>query len=167
MPSDSTNPETPEEPIDPWADLDKQLDAEPADDWDPEPGERLRGTLVAIDYRPTSKGHTLAILRIAQQDGTEARVLCGRKLLRERLIELKPQAGDLIGLQFDGLVDAKGGGQPYYSYRVGVVPVGDRDSSAAFQDPATVKVERDLGLTDEAQQATDPWTKGDNTGAGF
>lgn len=166
MHSEGTTPET-REPIDPWATLDAQLDAEPADEWDPQPGERLRGTLVAIDYRPTQKGHNLAILRIAQQDGTEARVLAGRKLLRERLIELKPQPGDLVGIQFDGLVDAKAGGQPYFGYRVGIVPVGDRDPSAAFKDPATVTVERDLGLTDEAQRSTDPWANGDNTDPGF
>lgn len=151
--------------VDQWAEIDAQLDREPADEWDPEPGDRLRGTLTAIDYRPTKKGHVLPILRIAQlQDGTETTVLAGRKLLVSRLIETKPQPGDLIGIQFDGLIDAKGGGQPYYGYRVGVIPVGDRDPSKAFRDPETVTVERDLGLTPEAQQAADPWSGNDSPG---
>lgn len=170
MHSDSTTQANSDEATDPWANLDQQLDREPADEWDPQPGERLRGTLAGIDYRPTKKGHTLAILRVTQPDGTEVRVLAGRKILVTRLIETKPQPGDLIGIQFDGLIDAKGGGQPYYGYRVGVVQIGDRDPVAAFKDPATVTPEKDLGLTPAAQAAAAPWSNGDPSGqteAGF
>lgn len=166
MHSDTTTEAT----TDPWANLDSQLDADPASEWDPAPGDRLRGTLAGIDYRLTKRGDVLAVLRITEQDGTETRVLAGRKLLITRLIELKPQPGDLLGIQFDGLVDAKGGGQPYYGYRVGLVPMGDRDPAAAFKDPATVTVEKDLGLTADAQAAPDPWTAGESTApteAGF
>lgn len=160
------NPDTTTEATtDPWANLDHQLDADPNNEWDPKPGDRLRGTLTGIDYRPTKRGAVLAVLRITDQDGTETRVPAGRKLLISRLLELKPQPGDLIGIQFDGLVDAKGGGQPYYGYRVAVVPAGDRDPSMAFQDPATVTVERDLGLTPQAQASADAWSNDDTAPA--
>lgn len=146
--------------VDEWAELEAGLDVDPGSDWEPEPGDRLIGTVRDIDYRRTSDGRVLPILTLDTRDGQALRVPAGRAALLAQLLKHRVQPGDLLGVQFDGKIIPSGGGREYFGYRVTVRHTADRGADV-LRDPATMTVDASADLVAGAE--SDPWASGNGS----
>jgi len=78
------------------------------------------------------------IITVETEDGKRVRVHGFRTLLYNLLVhKLKPDFGEKIVLQFEGVVEPKGGGNSYYAY-TGVMPEREGGSFNWGDAPATV-----------------------------
>jgi hypothetical protein len=93
------------------------LDIEPQR-WEPEPGEKLWGTVVEVNEFLSSYGSgDVKILVILADDGSGYwSVLCARTALRSQVEEKGVTEGDHIGIKYLGTRGEKG----YHAYRVRV-----------------------------------------------
>lgn len=120
---------------DPFAAINAALDIEEIS-WEPEPGERLTGRLLNVERAASKSGDEYPILRIEREDGAVVRVSAGRAVLKRKLEAAKAQAGDLIGLQYDGEAESKSG-RMFHNYRVAVRQVGERGPDVFVADRET------------------------------
>jgi hypothetical protein len=128
----------------------EELDKAPerGDEWDPEPGDTIIGTLTEIQHPKTKKGDRyLPILILETEDGP-VRVAAGRQVLRDQLLEKKVQVHDRLAIRYTGVPE----GKRWHGYRVAVAESGPRDPHQAF---TTEPRDEDLEFTDEAQDAAD------------
>lgn len=133
------------------------VDAPPATEWNPEPGDKLAGTIAAVEVIDTKNG-AMPVLTITAPDGTDWRVAAGRTALRRQLVRCKVQPGDLIALKYAGLVESANG-REYHDYIVRTDTRGvARDDRALVVDP---KADDDsLGLVADLTTEPDPWASG-------
>ena len=130
-------------------------------EWDPQPGDAVVGYIHQIEYVNTENGD-FPVVHVRDDTDTITTVACGRRKLRSTLARMKAQPGDAVGIQFQGKVTAKKGGNDYFGYRVDVVRIGERKPDEALRD------EDDLGLvsgaaatdaSDEKSSAVDVWNQ--------
>lgn len=129
--------------------VDAALDVE-EESWNPEPGDKVIGALLGVERIATKVG-SVPVLRIGRADGTVARVMAGRKVLRSELERKKAQPGDTVGILYVGEAKSKDG-QPFFNYRVVVVEKGPRGAECFVAEPSAMD-----GLTAEARQAASGW----------
>lgn len=128
--------------------------------WEPEPGAKLVGTVVGIEYIKTKSGRYMPIVSIHDRSlDVVVEVPAGRAVLARRLESEKVQPGDGLAVKFNGSVTPEGGGNAYFDYRVAVARVGDRGPDV-FKVPAD-----DDGLVEDAA-TENPWTS-DQTESGW
>lgn len=92
-------------------DLADRLDAEYAEAWRPNPGDKIVGTIATIEMF-TGQYEPYPIVTVDTDDGPRS-VHAFHTVLRSELAGKKPQPGDRIGIKYRGKSD-KG----YESYRV-------------------------------------------------
>lgn len=129
----------------------EELDKAPdrGNEWDPEPGDTIVGTVLEFQHPKTKDGDRFLPVVILETEDGPVRVAAGRQVLRDQLLERKVQVSDRVAIRYSGIPD----GKRWHGYKVAVAESGPRDPSKAF---TTEPREDDLGLTDEAQNdATD------------
>lgn len=94
-------------------DLDAALDQDYAEGWKPQPGEKLIGTVTAISSREGDYGR-YPIITVKKEDGTEIAAHAFHDVLREELVNAKPQVGGRIAIKYVG----QPAGKNYHVYRV-------------------------------------------------
>lgn len=130
-------------------DIDAMLDGV-GEPWDPEPGERVSGTVVEIDECQSSFGpDAYPVVTIKTEDGDFVSIYCSRSVLLGQMQRARPQIGDRIGVRFDGKKMSKSGNS-YFAYRV--VNATKRKSSYQWDQ---------AGTDDDVEEAADPYSPED------
>jgi hypothetical protein len=92
--------------------LQDQLDAEFAPAWRPAPGEKVVGTVVALDTRDGAFGRYPIVT--LNTGGEEVALHAFHEVLANELARLAPKIGDELGVKYLGQHTEKG----YHQYRV-------------------------------------------------
>lgn len=104
----------------------------PGNDWSPEPGDTVIGTVLRFEHPKTKTGDRylpIVVLEIDGSEGTkELRVAVKHKILAAELLDAKVQIGDRAAIRFLGQPEGKN----YYLYRVSIAAAGPRDESLRF-----------------------------------
>lgn len=89
-----------------------------AEGWKPQPGDTVKGTVVALDATDAGYG-AYPIVTLRRDDGTEAAVHCFHTVLKQEIIDLEPAIGDPLEVTYVGRKGDGGNyGKGYESYRV-------------------------------------------------
>lgn len=131
-----------------WDDLESELDATVAR-WRPEPGDRLLGDVIGITYTDGKHG-TYATVRVRERSGDIAEVVASHTTLRNKLTELKVQAGDKLGVKYLGEVSKVDGNGSYFDYSVARRGDDPRRPGDVF-DPDANSGDFDLGLLPDVE----------------
>lgn len=116
-------------------DAEAQLDADSmvtkaladAEDWKPEAGETLMGTLVEGRNIKTKYGPTY-IMAVKTSDDEILNVWCGSKMLRNALLLAMPAVGSGVIIKYEGKTEGKKNN--WHQYYMNAEPHGD---AAAFE----------------------------------
>lgn len=74
-----------------------------AEGWRPEEGDTIIGTVTDIGIGSSAYGGTYPIVTVEVQDtGKEVAVHCFHAALRSRMLELRPEVGERIGVKYVG-----------------------------------------------------------------
>ena len=126
----------------------EELDKAPdrGNEWDPEPGDTIVGTVLEFQHPKTKDGDRFLPVVILETEDGPVRVAAGRQVLRDQLLERKVQVSDRLAIRYTGIPD----GKRWHGYKVAVAESGPRDPSKAFTAEPRGD---DLGLTEEAENA--------------
>jgi hypothetical protein len=94
------------------ATLDDRLDADYAAAWRPNPGDKVIGTVTALDVRDGTYG-AYPIVTLDTEDG-EVALHCFHEVLANELAKIAPKIGDRVGVKYAGKHPERG----YHIYRV-------------------------------------------------
>lgn len=136
----STEPTTDEELLEA---LDKE---EERNEWDPEPGDTILGTVTGFEHPLTKDKKRLVPVLILECEEGPVRVAVVRNVLKKQLAEENDvQIGDRVAIRFLGKKEGKTGND-YFGYKTSVAHREPRNPAKRF----TLKPHDDLDLTDEA-----------------
>jgi hypothetical protein len=94
-------------------------DGDFAESWQPEPGEKLAGTITGFDSRDGGYGE-YPIVTVEQEGGERAAVHAYHAALKRQLGRANPAVGDPITITYAGKVAPASGGNAYHSYTLTV-----------------------------------------------
>ena len=97
--------------------IDEKLDADFAEAWRPEPGDRLIGEVVSISERAAGYG-AYPIVTVQPEEGEPLAIHAFRTVLASKLAEAGPKIGETVGVEYLGEVTT--GDRPYHAYKVAV-----------------------------------------------
>lgn len=105
----------------------------PGNDWSPEPGDTVIGTVRRFEHPKTKTGDRflpIVVLEVEATEGTteELRVPVKHRVLASELLDSKVQLGDRVAIRYLGQPE----GKSYYLYRVSTAAAGPRDESLRF-----------------------------------
>jgi len=104
----------------------------PGNDWSPEPGDTVIGTVRRFEHPKTKTGDRflpIVVLEVEATEGTEElRVPVKHKILAAELLDAKVQVGDRVAIRYLGQPEGKN----YYLYRLSAAAAGPRDESLRF-----------------------------------
>jgi len=95
------------------ASIEERLDRE---DWDPQPGQKLIGTITGLSTRMSKKGIAYPILVVKDDQGGEH--IVSAALFADDVIAHAPSIGERIGIKFAGPQDRRDGSGTYDKYVV-------------------------------------------------
>lgn len=72
-------------------------------------GDKVVGDVIAVSKHTFPDGKTAAKVVIRDDDGTDRTLTAGQMKLAEKLIELRPAAGDRISIEFTSIEKRPGG----------------------------------------------------------
>lgn len=118
---------------DPFKEIEKRLTeggntGGEAENWRPEPGDKLIGT---VRHRGVLNGQygPTPTLKVEDREGKMWSVLCGSKILKDWIEESDPRAGDAVGIEYTGKKSNKAGTSSYHHYITDHVRVSATQSS--------------------------------------
>lgn len=115
-----------------WAQIDAALDVE-EHRWTPAPGDKLLGTIAALDLLPGNDNGAYYVVRVDTLDGRRVSFAASRARLRNQLASAQAQPGDLLGVKYNGEQIAESSGRAFHDYTVSVVNQGARDPQRVFR----------------------------------
>jgi hypothetical protein len=126
------------------ASIEERLDRE---DWNPQPGQKLIGTITGLSVRTSKKGGLYPVLVVKDEHGGEHVVSCA--LFADDVIAYAPSIGERVGVKFVGPQDRRDGDGTYDKYVV------------AFEKEPAVEVDwaemaGRRGITTQAAATADP-----------
>ncbi len=92
--------------------LDDRLDSDYADAWRPQVGEKVVGTVTALDVREGTYGEYPIVT--LDTGNSEVAVHCFHEVLANELAKIAPKIGDRVGIKYAGKHPERG----YHLYRV-------------------------------------------------
>lgn len=102
-----------------------------AEAWQPEPNEKLEGTVTSISMASSEHGNYV-VVEVQQDDGGKLAFHAFHTAARSQLDRLRPKVGDEIGILYEGLKTPKSGGDQYENYVIrGNSASGEFDWDAA------------------------------------
>ena len=125
------------------ASIEERLDRE---DWDPQPGQKLIGTITGLSTRTSKKGGLYPVMVVKDERGGEHVVSCA--LFADDVITYAPNIGERVGVKFVGPQPRRDGDGNYDKYVVAF-----EKEPAAEIDWADMAGRR--GITTQATTLTD------------
>jgi hypothetical protein len=135
----------------------EQLAAQGAKGWKPEPGDTLTGVVVGITPSNPGEYGIYPIVTIRKDDGELVALHAFHATLKNRLIEKRPVAGEVIAVQFHGereskKEDSRGRKRTYNSYAV-VVDRPDSEANTSWDSFAPEDAKQDEHIFDPDEVA--------------
>ncbi len=97
-------------------DLESRLDRDEAPIWHPQPGEKLIGRVVELEWK-TGDYEPHPLVTLVDDDGNEMAVRASATVLRNALERLRVQIGDKIAIRYNGERKSQAG-RSYRDFRV-------------------------------------------------
>src|SRR5215469_1815617 len=111
-------------------DVQKEIDEGFAEGWRPEVGDMIVGVVTDISSYEGKFQDIVPVITIERDDGTKVAVHCYHTVLKNRILELKPNIGETIGIKKTEIKELEEGKRSIHIYNVKVKGRGIADPYA-------------------------------------